>query len=151
VERRIAAGEFVSIGPAAGPEFLDASPQWDMPNSYLVKALKSADGSPEVPGPASNIAALTPRDVFPPATPVDLRALAVEGGVELSWSSNSEPDLAGYHVLKDGSPVHEGLLDSANFSDQPLSPGQTVVYQVIAVDRSGNASSPAEVQAVGPR
>jgi len=151
VKRRIAEGDFVSIGPAASPEFLDASPQWDLPHSYLVKALKPTGGSPEVPGPPSNIASLTPRDVFPPGTPVDLRALAVEGGVELSWSSNAEPDLGGYRVLRDGSPIHEGLLASANFSDQPLSAGQTVVYQVTAVDRSGNASAPAEVQAVGPR
>lgn len=151
VERRTADGEFVSIGSAEAPEFLDASPQWDALNGYLVKALKQAGGSPEVPGPASNVAALTPRDVFPPATPVDLRALAVEGGVELSWSSNSEPDLAGYRVLRDGTPAHEGLLESANFSDQPLAAGQTVVYQVTAVDNSGNAGSPAEVQAVDPR
>lgn len=151
VERRIAAGEFVSIASADGPEFLDTSPQWDLPHSYLVKALKPADGSPQVPGPPSNIAALTPRDVFPPAMPVDLRALAVEDGVELSWSSNSESDLAGYRVLRDGLPIHEGLLDSANFGDQPLAAGQTVVYQVLAVDRSGNAGSPAEVQVVGPR
>ena len=151
VQRRTADGEFVSIGSADAPEFLDASPQWDELNGYIVKALKQADGSPEVPGLASNTADLTPRDVFPPATPVNLRAIAVEGGVELSWSSNSEPDLSGYRVLRDGAPTHEGLLESANFSDQPLAAGQTVVYQVTAVDNSGNASSPAEVQAVSPR
>jgi hypothetical protein len=150
VERRTAEDEFTSIGFADNPEFLDASPQWDMSHGYRVTALKAAGGSPEVPGPPSNVAVLTPRDVFPPATPVDLRALAVEGSVELSWRSNSEPDLAGYRVLRGGSPIHEGLLDSANFSDQPLAAGQTAVYQVIAVDRSGNASSPAEVQAISP-
>jgi hypothetical protein len=151
VERRVAEGEFVSIGSAEVPEFLDASPQWGMPSDYRVEALKPAGDSPEVPGPASNIASLTPRDVFPPASPFDLRALAVESGVEISWGSNSEPDLAGYRVLRDGVPVHEGLLESANYSDQPLSAGQTAVYRVTAVDRSGNAGSPAEVQAVGPR
>jgi hypothetical protein len=150
IQRSITGGEFVSIGLAESPEFLDSSPQWDMPNSYLVKALKAGDGSPAVPGLPSDIAALTPSDVFPPRTPVDLRALAVDGGVELSWSSNSEADLAGYRVLRNGSPIHEGLLDSANFRDQPLPAGQAVVYQVMAVDRSGNASSPAEVQAVSP-
>lgn len=151
VERRIADGEFVVIGVAEASEFLDASPQWETPSAYRVKALKSVDDSPDVPGLASNIAALTPRDEFPPATPSALRALAVDSGVELSWASNAEPDLAGYRVLRDGAQVHEGLLESANFSDQPLLPGQTVVYRVAAVDRSGNASSPAEVQAVSPR
>lgn len=151
VQRRTADGAFASIGSVDAPEFLDASPQWDALNGYVVRALKQADGSPEVPGLTSNIAALTPRDVFPPAMPADLRALAVEGGVELSWNSNSEPDLSGYRVLRDGVPAHEGLLDSANFSDQPLAAGQTVVYQVTAVDTSGNASSPAEIQAVSPR
>lgn len=151
IERRIAEGEFQSIGAAEAPEFLDSSPQWEMPSSYRVKALKPAADSPDVPGLASNVAVLTPRDVFPPAAPSDLRALAVESGVELSWSSNSEPDLAGYRVLRDGAPIHDGLLESANYTDQPLPAGQTVVYQVTAVDRSGNAGSPAEVQAVGPR
>ncbi len=151
VERRIAEGEFESIGSAEAAEFLDSSPQWDMSSSYRVKALKPAGDSPDVPGPASNIASLTPRDVFPPATPSDLRALAVAIGVELSWASNSEPDLAGYRVLRDGVSIHEGLLESANFSDQPLAAGQTVTYSVTAVDRSGNAGTPAVVQVVGPR
>lgn len=151
VERRIAEGEFESIGSAEAAEFLDSSPQWEMPSSYRVKALKAAGDSPDVPGPASDIASLTPRDVFPPAAPSDLRALAVATGVELSWVSNSEPDLAGYRVLRDGAQIHEGLLEAANYGDQPLAEGQTATYQVTAVDRSGNASSPAEVQAVGPR
>jgi len=151
VQRRVAEGEFVSLGSSDGQEFLDTSPQWDTPHSYLVKALKPAGDSPDVPGLPANIAAVTPRDVFPPAAPVDLRALAVEGGVELSWSSNSEPDLGGYRVLRNGSPIHQGLLDAANFSDQPLPAGQTAVYQVMAIDRSGNASSPAEVRSVSPR
>lgn len=151
VERRVADGDFVSIGSAETSAFLDASPQWELPHSYRVTALKTAGGSPDVAGPPSDVAALTPRDVFPPAAPADLRALAAEGGVELSWSSNTEPDLAGYRVLRDGSPVHEGLLDPANFSDQPLAAGQTAVYRVMAVDRTGNAGVPAEVQATGPR
>ena len=151
VQRRVGEGDFLPVGSPEGAEFLDGSPQWDLPHTYLVRALKPAGDSPEVPGPPAILDALTPRDVFPPATPLDLRALAVDGGVELSWSSNSEPDLGGYRVLRDGSPVHEGLLDSANFSDQPLPAGQTAVYQVTAVDRSGNASSPAEVQAAAPR
>ena len=151
VQRRVADGEFASIGAAEGAEFFDASPQWEQPHAYRVIALKAAGESPEVPGPPSNVAALTPRDVFPPAPPADLRALALESGVELSWSSNTEPDLAGYRVLRDGSPVHEGLLEAANFSDRPLADGQTAVYQVTAVDRSGNASAPAEVQAAAPR
>ncbi|MDA0206111.1 MAG: hypothetical protein O3A53_07925 [Acidobacteria bacterium] len=151
VQRRVAEGEFVAMGSTDGPEFLDTSPQWDMPHSYLVRALKPAGDSLDVPGPPAKSAALTPRDVFPPAAPVDLRAIAVEGGVELSWSSNSEADLGGYRVLRDGLPVHQGLLDSANFSDQPLSAGQTVVYQVMAIDRSGNSSRPAEVQTVSLR
>jgi hypothetical protein len=151
IERRIADGEFSPVGSADGAEFLDAAPQWDMPHSYRVSAWKPAGDSPEIPGPPSNVASLTPRDAFPPATPVDLRALAAEGSVELSWSSNSEPDLAGYRVLRDGSAIHEGLLESANFSDQPIAAGQTVLYQVTAVDRAGNAGSPAEVRVASPR
>jgi hypothetical protein len=151
LERRTADGEFVSIGQPASPEFLDESPQWGTPLTYRVKAFNAAGESPDVPGPPSSLAEITPRDTFAPATPSDLRALATDAGTELSWSSNTEPDLSGYRVSRNGSPLHDGLIDSANFSDQPLSTGQSAVYQVVAVDRSGNASAPAEVLAVSPR
>ncbi len=85
-------------------------------------------------------------DTTPPAPPTGLAAEVLRhgatGDVRLTWNANSEPDLAGYLVYRDGeeltpapipSPLH---LDSAR-------PDGTYRYEVTAVDRAGNESAPA--------
>lgn len=151
LERQVGTGEFAVVSLPATNEYLDAAPEWGTSHVYRVRARKTAGQSPEVSGLASAPAAITPMDVFPPAVPADLRVLATEGGVELSWSTSSEPDLAGYRVFRDGVQVHESLIESANYSDLAIPAGQSVRFQVTAVDRSGNSSSPAEASVTAPQ
>jgi hypothetical protein len=151
VERRVGGEEFVSIGQPVTPEFVDAEAVWNSPSAYRVRARKLAGESPVVVGVPSTRFEVVPRDTFAPATPRNLRAIATDVGVELSWSSNMEMDLAGYRVLQEGSPIHDGLLESANYSAPAIPTGQTVLYQVVSVDLSDNASVTAEVRASAPR
>jgi hypothetical protein len=92
-------------------------------------------------------------DVFPPAAPTGLAAIAStgEGGIEtaidLSWQPNTEPDLAGYIVYRrEGdagsqrvSPVQP--LVSPAFHDNHVQPGHTYRYAISAVDQAGHEST----------
>ena len=43
---------------------------------------------------------VTPRDIYPPAAPKGLAAVASTGWIDLIWDPNTEADLAGYLVLR---------------------------------------------------
>jgi fibronectin type 3 domain-containing protein len=79
--------------------------------------------------------------------------------VELTWTINTEPDLAGYTVYRSENPEMPGqklnseLLLVPTFRDISLVPGKSYFYRVGAVDQSGNESplsSPVEAQVPGP-
>ena len=74
--------------------------------------------------------------------------------VELSWSINVEPDLAGYRVYRSQQDGERGvlltaeLLPSPAYRDNSAQSGQRYWYTVTAVDRSGNESAPSLAVAV---
>jgi subtilase family serine protease/Tol biopolymer transport system component/fibronectin type 3 domain-containing protein len=78
-------------------------------------------------------------DLEPPAIPVGLAAMVRGRDVLLSWAPNSEPDVATYAVVRDG--VGIGSTATAAFRDPSLANG-IYVYEVFAVDASGNESAP---------
>jgi hypothetical protein len=120
---------------------------------YTVRSLIPGDGS-AVESSDSVPAIVTPRDIFPPAVPQGLVAalLSPEPNapreVDLSWSINTETDLAGYHVYRSerqdtpGQLVTPDLLLSPAYRDTSVQPGHVYWYSVTAVDRSGNQSAP---------
>jgi hypothetical protein len=93
------------------------------------------------------------RDVFPPAVPAGLAAVAIaaeNGGsaaIDLSWQPDTESDLAGYIVYR-----REGTADwqrispaepvvGPAFHDARVLAGHTYTYTVTAIDQSGHESS----------
>lgn len=85
----------------------------------------------------------------PPAAPIGVKVAAQvaasNGGyLDLSWSSNTEMDLAGYGVYRSttaGGPYTKVASTSVAFHrDQGLSNGTTYYYVVAAVDVAGNES-----------
>jgi hypothetical protein len=105
---------------------------------------------------------VTTRDTFPPAAPSGLVAVPVSAvmnngtpEVDLSWSANTEPDLAQYRVYRrdvttnqptqriapgtESVPGIENIVAPA-FRDLHVQAGQTYAYAVTAVDASGNES-----------
>jgi Ca-dependent carbohydrate-binding module xylan-binding/Lysyl oxidase/Fibronectin type III domain len=90
----------------------------------------------------------TSTDATPPAPPTGVTATAGTGTVSLSWSANTEPDLAGYNVYRStasGGPytkVNASLLTTRSYSDSGLTNGTTYYYVVKAVDTTGNVSNP---------
>jgi hypothetical protein len=103
-------------------------------------------------------------DVFPPATPTGLVAVAVRpenGGpaaIDLSWEPDAEADVAGYVVYRredDGSwqriSPSEPVVGPA-FHDAQVQPGHTYRYAVSAVDEGGHESArSADIEQASPR
>ena len=88
-----------------------------------------------------------PADTTPPNAPAGLAANAGDGRVDLNWSANTEPDLAGYVVSR--APNSTGpydrltgsLLSTTGYTDTTVTNGATYFYSVTAEDASGNTSA----------
>ncbi|HEV8249301.1 MAG TPA: LamG-like jellyroll fold domain-containing protein, partial [Gaiellaceae bacterium] len=81
-----------------------------------------------------------PQDTSAPAAPQNLAATPDDGSANLTWSANSEPDLAGYNLYRStsspvstgGSPVNGGdLIQGASYTDTGLTNGTTYYYVLV--------------------
>ena len=141
------------LGSATSTTYRDTA--FDFGKTYLfsVRTVIPGDGGTIESGD-SVPAIVAPRDIFPPAVPQGLVAAVIVGSptnapeVDLSWSSNVETDLAGYHVYRSeqqdtpGQLVTPDLLLSPAYRDTSVQPGHRYWYSLTAVDRSGNESAP---------
>jgi len=82
---------------------------------------------------------------LPPAAPSNLMANAGDRKVSLTWTANSESDLAGYRLYRSNTSgedyalvVSLGLVSS--YKDEGLVNGQTYFYVLSAVDLGGHES-----------
>lgn len=105
-------------------------------------------------GDPATVAAVRSADVFAPAVPLGLLAVAFAAenagsSVSLSWEANAEPDVAGYYVYRAvGTDAFQRLTPSpitgVSFQDTAatgLRAGTRVRYAVTAIDRAGNESA----------
>ncbi|MBV8051406.1 MAG: fibronectin type III domain-containing protein [Acidobacteriaceae bacterium] len=93
-------------------------------------------------------------DIFPPAVPSGLQAVFSGPGqqtfVDLIWTPDTDPDLAGYNIYRHESEapeqkINSELLKTPAFRDNNVLPGHTYVYSVSAVDVRGNESAHSEI------
>lgn len=98
----------------------------------------------------SELISIDARNIFPPHTPVDLQAVADPDAktIDLSWSPDTETDIAGYVVYRreagsTGDPVRISQSGSVapSFRDAGPLPGHRYLYSVSAIDRDGNESA----------
>ena len=136
---------------AGKPHALDASALPDHIYSYTAEFLDrlTLDGNPvDLSGPATAPIRVNTRDVFPPDPPEGLYAIAnnAEHSLDLSWTPNTEPDLAGYFVYRSRNDEKWQRISG----DKPLPgpawrdlapPAGGVKYAVTAIDFSGNESA----------
>lgn len=105
----------------------------------------------EVSGGPSAPATIAARDLFPPAVPQGLEAVADDQGsaIDLSWTPGTEADLAGYRVYRRIAANSEPaarvsgttLLPDPAWRDQSAQAGVRYAYSVSATDKSGNESA----------
>jgi hypothetical protein len=105
----------------------------------------------EIAGPVSEKVTIDAKDVFPPAVPAGLAAVADEQAraVDLSWTPDTDADLAGYVVYRRdvtaGGAVERisgsALVVGPSFSDSTVVAGHRYAYAVSAVDADGNESA----------
>jgi hypothetical protein len=130
---------------------LDNSALFNQQYRYLVErvaTLAFSGQSVEVQGPASDAVLVTTTKKFPPTVPQGLVAVAdaAAGAIDLSWSPDSDSDLAAYRVYRRD--VHESLPaqriasvgTETSFRDTGAQPEHTYAYSVSAIDQSGNES-----------
>ena len=106
---------------------------------FRVRAV-DVSGIVHVESGPSNPACVTPKDVFPPAAPKGLAAVATPGAVQLIWDANSEADFGGYIVLRAEAPgetlqpLTPAPIRDTVFQDATVKPGVRYVYAIVAVD-----------------
>jgi hypothetical protein len=130
------------INPSPLTELTFADPvEFGRQRCYVVRAVRGS--APNViEGPPSAPACITPVDTFPPAPPAGLVAVAAEGSISLIWEPGSEPDLAGYVVLRGEpgdatlQPLTEMPITEARYIDSRVTAGRRYVYAVVAVDNA---------------
>lgn len=138
-------------GTSPSTEFRDSHFEFGTPYVYTVRTTAQF-GADSVESADSTPAAVTPRDVFPPATPTNIEINVIPATnqapayVILSWAIGSEGDLAGYSVYRSeredapGERISTEILPSPTFRDISVVSGKRYYYRVSAVDRAGNES-----------
>lgn len=83
-------------------------------------------------------------DTHPPAKPTGLKAVIQNHqDVQLTWSANTEPDLAGYAVYRDGTRITPTTVLTVSYVDLTVAEGQHS-YTVTALDKAGWESAPSD-------
>jgi hypothetical protein len=135
------------INPSAlaAPTFEAPGLEIGVQQCFTVRTVTVLQNVP-IEGDASTPACVTPQDIFPPAPPQGLSLLLLDGVIELVWDAGTEPDIAGYMVLRgDGPgdtlrPLTPSPIRESTYRDATVTPGSRYFYAIAAVDRAGNAS-----------
>jgi hypothetical protein len=150
--KEVLAGE-MPAGEAGPKRFVDASSEWEKTYLYRITAVSivTRPGSEvQVEGEDSSMLRVVAHDVFPPAVPTGLQAVASGEGqkpfVDLIWAPVTNTDLAGYNVYRRdangaAAKLNSELVKSPAYRDSAVAPGTTYLYSVSAVDLRGNESA----------
>lgn len=132
---------------------LDKTIQFGQTYAYRaqrVARVKAGDEWLALDGPFSAPVTVEARDVFPPAVPTGLAAVAVTGqnaGIDLSWQPDTEPDVAGYRVYRrEGDGAWTRISDAQPvaapaYHDATAEAGHAYLYAVTAVGQNGHESA----------
>jgi hypothetical protein len=133
--------------------FVDTGIEWQKHYDYWITPVTLWQGAfikGEVEGEDSPVVSVFANDIFPPAVPEGLEAvfsgIAQQPFIDLTWTPDTEPDLAGYNVYRrvgGEAPVriNSELVKTPSFRDAGVKPGMTYLYSVSAVDLRANESA----------
>jgi hypothetical protein len=155
VERNLLA-EGTASGTLSGS--LDPSAHFGESYSYTAQRVARVEENGhtlELGGPVSEPIRVEVIDRFPPAVPRDLAAVAAaeDKSIDLSWSPDTDADLAGYIVYRYDADKDAGTWERlsgaqpvvpAAWRDTTATPGHSYRYRVTAIDQTGHESAPSE-------
>lgn len=136
--------------------FTDTGIEWEKSYQYWITPVtlwQSDKRKGEIEGNDSNVVEILAHDTFPPAAPSGLQVVFSSAPpnsfIDLTWTPNTEPDLAGYNVYRhSGSEtpvkINSELVKTPRFPDPGIHPGIKYFYSVAAVDERGNESAKSE-------
>jgi hypothetical protein len=150
---------FLVDTPGQEPRAIDKTVRFGEKYEYRVQRISSVETGGkklELAGALSAPVDVDVEDVFPPAVPKGLAAVATAGesgtapSIDLNWEPDTGPSLAGYIVYRredDGewkriSPASP-IIEPA-FHDTQVQPGHTYRYAVSAVSKGGQESGRSE-------
>ena len=125
--------------PIVVTSFTDPRLELGVERCYTVRSVATVGALSVESAPAEPVC-VKPSDVFPPAAPASLAAVASEGAISLIWDGNREPDLAGYLVFRGVAPgekleaITPKPIRETTYRDTAVKPGERYVYVVVAVD-----------------
>jgi hypothetical protein len=141
------------VAAGNGPlTLLDSRVEWDSTYEYWVTPVthwQAGGKSGEVEGEDSPIVKILAHDSFPPAVPSGIQAVYAgdpeKPEIDLTWTPNSDDDLAGYNVYRrtangQFTRINSGIVKTPSFHDGQVTLGMTFTYAVTAVDIRGNES-----------
>jgi hypothetical protein len=132
--------------------FADTTIEWQKHYEYWITPLtfwQDGGSKGEIEGDDSPVVSVFANDAFPPAVPAGLQAVSSgmpqQPFIDLTWTPNSEADLAGYNVYRrvgSEAPVkiNAELVKTPAFQDAHVQPGTKYFYSVSAVDLRANES-----------
>jgi hypothetical protein len=125
--------------PIVVTSFTDPRLELGVERCYTVRTVATVGALSVESAPAEPVC-VKPTDVFPPAAPASLAAVASEGAISLIWDANREPDVAGYLVFRGVAPgekleaITPKPIRETTYRDTAVKPGERYVYVVVAVD-----------------
>jgi hypothetical protein len=154
--------ELPTGGEATNVELRDETFAWEKTYEYRVVLVASAK-VPKGDFVSFDAATSAPlevvtHDVFPPAIPTGVQAVfsgqfaGQQPSIDLTWSPDTDRDLAGYFVFRRKANEPESAAVKLNaqpvtapaYHDTAIEPGNTYVYSVSAIDERGNESKRSE-------
>jgi len=131
--------EWTLLGNSTVTNYTDAAIEYGKTYEYYVQAAEKA-GDAYAESEVSKTVTIAPEDTFAPAVPSGITVVPSARTMELLWDRNTEKDLKGYTVYRDGKKVAEGL-NSPAYSDKDVKAGVRYSYQLTATDNKGNESA----------
>ena len=154
-----AAGSGAAAAPAIAPLPLNPAPLAEtsfrregaapgQEQCFVVRSVATI-GTATIESDPSDPICVIPRDTFPPAAPKGLAAVSGAGVINLIWDPSTEPDVAGYIVLRGEAPgdtlqpLTPAPIRETRYADRTTRAGVTYVYAIVAVDGATPANQSA--------
>jgi hypothetical protein len=140
-------------------EMVDDTIEWEHSYDYkvvgIVTVLNKNGELGKFETDDSNTLEIFAHDIFPPAAPESVQAVAnatgSERSVDITWSPNNERDLAGYNVYRrepeystKPEKINIEVLRGSAFKDTTAKAGHHYAYTITAVDVRNNESKPSQ-------